>query len=298
MSTLIVDKIRGVSNVGSIDNLEFQADSSGNVTIGGQVSVGTSNPSIITNTTAALGTITCPRVIATETSLAPFTVSSGVKVTDLNADKLDGFDTGGSTDNIPVLKAPSSATLAPDAGKLSTEIMGRAIPAGELVGTSDTQTLSAKSFTGNVAITGGVLSVSGNNAAITCTGDITAFATSDERLKENIKILSDDPVEDIHSIRGVRFDWKDNLADGLTSPKTGPDVGVIAQEVEKVLPEAVIERSDGTLAVKYESLIPLLIEAVKEISTYVDELHDDIDELNEKIYELTNQSEITIGENT
>ena len=68
--------------------------------------------------------------------------------------------------------------------------------------------------------------------------------------------------------------------------------------MEKVLPEAVIERSDGTLAVKYEALIPLLIEAVKEISTYVDELHDDIDELNEKIYELTNQSEITVGENT
>lgn len=99
----------------------------------------------------------------------------------------------------------------------------------------------------------GPVQVMGN---ITYTGTSTQF--SDERLKENIK-----PVEDalakVQGIKGVYFNMKDNP--GQTQ------VGVIAQDVQKVLPEAVsiIDKEDGYLGVSYPSLIPVLIEAVKEL---------------------------------
>ena len=91
------------------------------------------------------------------------------------------------------------------------------------------------------------------------TGDITAFYTSDERLKDNITPI-DDPLEKVISISGNTFDWNQN------SNKSGHDVGVIAQEIKEILPEAVTERDNGYLAVDYYKVIPLLIEAIKEIS--------------------------------
>jgi hypothetical protein len=72
------------------------------------------------------------------------------------------------------------------------------------------------------------------------------------------------------------FDWKEDWIkkqggeDGYFVRKK--DVGVIAQEVEKVLPEAVAQRKDGIKAVKYDRLTCLLIEAVKKLSAQVDSL--------------------------
>ena len=91
------------------------------------------------------------------------------------------------------------------------------------------------------------------------TGDITAFYTSDERLKDNINPI-DDPLAKVISISGNTFDWNQN------SNKSGHDVGVIAQEIKQILPEAVTERDNGYLAVDYYKVIPLLIEAIKELS--------------------------------
>lgn len=89
-------------------------------------------------------------------------------------------------------------------------------------------------------------------------GDVIAFTTSDERLKNNISNISD-PLNKIEQINGVNFEWSNEQ-----SNYEGKDVGVIAQDIEKVIPEAVSEREDGYLAVKYEKIIPLLIEAIKE----------------------------------
>jgi hypothetical protein len=107
------------------------------------------------------------------------------------------------------------------------------------------------------------------NGAITATGDITAFFTSDERLKENIQPITD-ALSKVENISGNEYDWKDGFEN--VHNKKGNDVGVIAQEIQKILPQAVIERDNGYLAVNYEKIIPLLIESIKELSAKIDRL--------------------------
>jgi len=113
------------------------------------------------------------------------------------------------------------------------------------------------SFGGSVAITG----------ALTVTGDITAFYTSDQRLKDNITRI-EDPLAKVLSISGNTYTWNEE------SGKEGNDVGVIAQEVLEVLPEAVTTRDNGYLAVDYQRIVPLLVEAIKELSNKVSALED------------------------
>jgi len=97
------------------------------------------------------------------------------------------------------------------------------------------------------------------------TDDITAFYTSDQRLKDNVTPI-DDPLAKVLSISGNTFDWNEK------SNKSGHDVGLIAQEIEKVLPEAVTTRDNGYLAVDYHKVIPLLVEAIKDLSDKVEAL--------------------------
>jgi len=116
---------------------------------------------------------------------------------------------------------------------------------------------------------------SGTTGQIRATDDITAFYSSDAMLKENITNIPD-PLEALKKLNGVLFNWKDEWIkkqggeDGYFVRKK--DVGVIAQEVEKVLPEAVAQRQDGIKAVKYDRLTCLLIEAVKVLSKKVEDL--------------------------
>ena len=101
-------------------------------------------------------------------------------------------------------------------------------------------------------------------------GDVIAESTtiaSDEKLKENINLI-DNPIEKIKQIRGVTFDWK---RDGKKS------AGVIAQDIEKILPEAVkevhgLKDDESYKTVNYNSLISILIESVKELTARVEEL--------------------------
>ena len=107
-----------------------------------------------------------------------------------------------------------------------------------------------------------ILDVTGQ---IRATGDVTAFYSSDIRYKDNVKVI-DNAVDKVSQIRGVEFDWNDK------SDWEGHDIGVIAQEVEKVVPEIVIERDNGYKAVNYQKLTALLIEAVKELKEEIKEL--------------------------
>jgi len=115
-----------------------------------------------------------------------------------------------------------------------------------------------------------------------CTGNVTAFYSSDKSLKENIRVI-DRPIEKIKQIRGVYFDWTDDYIKGQSGDGQlhvrKDDVGIIAQEVKPVLDEVVTTREDGTLAVRYEKMVALCIEAIKEQQDQIDSLKTIIEEM-------------------
>lgn len=129
------------------------------------------------------------------------------------------------------------------------------------------------SGSGNTYV-GGDLLVSGSTTineglsiigSLTATGNITAYYSSDERLKDNVTPIIN-AVDKVNALRGVEFDWNDK------SEFSGHDIGVIAQDVEKVIPEIVAEQNSGYKAVRYEKIVALLIEAIKEQQLQIDEL--------------------------
>ena len=117
--------------------------------------------------------------------------------------------------------------------------------------------------------------------------DIIAFNSSDLNLKENLVQITN-AVQKVGLITGYTYDWKETVFEngintGISSTQpdtyldevcdvndTSDDTGVIAQDVEKLgLPGVTITRPDGIKAVRYERLIPVLIEAIKELSARV-----------------------------
>ena len=111
-----------------------------------------------------------------------------------------------------------------------------------------------------------ILDVTGT---IRATADVIAYHSSDYRLKDNVKQI-ENAMDKVSQIRGVEFDWNDKQV-----VHEGRDIGVIAQEVEKVAPEIVATRDTGYKAVNYQKLTALLIEAVKELQEEIKELKKD-----------------------
>jgi len=109
---------------------------------------------------------------------------------------------------------------------------------------------------------------SGVVGAILATNDVVAFASSDERLKENLEPIGS-ATEKVGQLTGYTFDWIP--MEGI-HVHSGKDIGVVAQEVEKVLPEIVEDRGNGYKAVKYDKLTALLIQAVNEQQQQIAEL--------------------------
>ena len=110
---------------------------------------------------------------------------------------------------------------------------------------------------------------SGTTGRIDAANDIVAYSSSDLRLKENIKPI-ENALDKVKALTGVEFDWKPEHKEA--HGYEGHDTGVIAQEVQEVMPTAVRTNDTGYLAVRYEKLIGLLIEAVKEQQAEIDEL--------------------------
>jgi Chaperone of endosialidase len=140
-------------------------------------------------------------------------------------------------------------------------------------------------ITGNITCTYGNITVfSGGISAGTTPGaagtikasdNIFAFSTSDSRLKQKIEPISD-AMKKVQQISGVEFEWTDEYLafhggeDNQYIRRR--DVGVIAQQVEQILPEAVISRDNGYLAVDYDKLVPLLLQAIKELNERIEQL--------------------------
>lgn len=126
--------------------------------------------------------------------------------------------------------------------------------------------------TGTLLVTGGV-GISGAmfvNGNVTSYGNVVSWFTSDKRLKTNIVPISD-AMAKIDQIGGYKFDWNE---EGRTLDPQAQlhEVGVIAQEIQAVLPEVVVERTNGYLAVNYEKIIPLLIQGMKELQAEINTL--------------------------
>ena len=125
---------------------------------------------------------------------------------------------------------------------------------------------SSNKTSGAVTVVGGV----GISGALHVGGDITAFDTSDMSLKENLVAIPN-AVDKVGILTGYTFKWK---ADGPYVDKNGrEDTGIIAQQVQALgLPGITSTRDAGILGVSYKKLVPLLIEAIKELKKENDDL--------------------------
>jgi hypothetical protein len=156
-----------------------------------------------------------------------------------------------------------------------------------------TEPIYVRQYTGvftTLTRTATILDGSGNT---TFPGDVTAYS-SDERLKENVQNIPN-ALDKVLSLNGVTFDWKQEAFDAGFNPsiKEG-DAGVLAQQVQSVLPQAVRyapfdrnhegESISGKdyLTVQYEKLAPLFIEAIKEQQIQIELLKAEIEELKNK----------------
>jgi hypothetical protein len=135
--------------------------------------------------------------------------------------------------------------------------------------------------------------LSAANGNITATGNITAYA-SDRRLKTNITPISN-PIDKLMQISGVEFDWVDNIEEIGFQPQQMHETGVIAQEIQAIIPDAVMVapfNNNATdisgvdneyLTVDKEKIIPLLIEAVKQQQEYIRTLEARVQSILDKL---------------
>ena len=99
-------------------------------------------------------------------------------------------------------------------------------------------------------------------------GEIGGYGyPSDKRLKENRKPI-ESALDKVSKLQGVTFDWKES--DSILKIKE--DIGFIAQDVQKVIPELVRENENGMLSMRHQGIAPILIEAIKELKAEIEEL--------------------------
>ena len=113
-----------------------------------------------------------------------------------------------------------------------------------------------------------------SGSQIEASGDVIAFGSSDRNLKDNIQPI-ENPLEKMDKIGGYTFVWNDKQ-----STYKGKDIGVVAQEIQEIMPEIVATRANGYLGVKYEKIVPLLIESIKELKKEVEDIKQKCDCLN------------------
>ena len=131
-----------------------------------------------------------------------------------------------------------------------------------------------------------LFSVGNGDAHVRATNNIYAY-TSDRRLKENFRPI-ENAVDKVKAIGGFIFDWRKDMMEkhDFTPDQQKDDAGLIAQEVQKVMPAAIkrapfdhdltkpnqSKSGEEFLTVQYEKMVPLLVEAIKEQQKQIDEL--------------------------
>jgi hypothetical protein len=209
----------------------------------------------------AAGAITGSFIIGDGSNVSAINGSNVTTGTVANARTTAASANGAST----IVARDSDGSFTANVGTFTTV-------AGTLSTAAQTNITSTGNLTNLVATSFGCgTAASGTTGEIRATNNVTAYYSSDERLKDNVQVIAN-ALAKVLQIRGVEFDWNnlDEPEDGYFVRKH--DVGVIAQEIEKILPEVVGTREDGIKAVKYDRIIPLLIEAIKELKAEVDAL--------------------------
>jgi hypothetical protein len=159
----------------------------------------------------------------------------------------------------------ASAYLDADTAHLSTTQTFSGAKSFTLAVNIDATTAASSKTTGALIVDGGV----GVALDVHAGGDVVAYASSDERLKDNLQVIQD-PLDKVGQISGYEFDWNEESPEW--AQERGHDIGIVAQEIQKVLPEIVTERTNGYLGVDYKRIIPLLIESVKELKQEIENL--------------------------
>jgi len=169
------------------------------------------------------------------------------------------------------LTAGTSTLGATTAASISAGTIGNsgAVLYGTLNSSSAAQTNITSVGTLTALTVNGALSVTGGSGSISCSGDITAFA-SDMRLKTDIEPIAN-ALDKVNSLTGFTYNFND-VGSSLGFSTTTRYVGVSAQEIQAVLPEAVKPAPSNPeyLTVQYEKIVPLLIEAIKELKAEVE----------------------------
>jgi len=247
----------------------FTVDTKGRITYAANVT-----PSIATS--QLTGTISDSQIADVATTKLTGTISNAQLASGIDASKL-------TTGTLPSARLPATTVVAGTYGSatkiptISVDSAGRLTAASETSVTfttiADDNTTNATRYINFTSATSGSLSAIGTatskltfNPSSGVVGATNFTASSDEKLKTDIATVTN-ALATVNSLRGVTFSWKEN---GLKS------MGVIAQEVEQILPELVTE-VDGTKKVYYDNFVGLLIEAVKELSSRVAYLEGKLD---------------------
>ncbi|MDX2305966.1 MAG: tail fiber domain-containing protein, partial [Microscillaceae bacterium] len=148
---------------------------------------------------------------------------------------------------------------------------------------------------GNVGI--GDFLVANPSQKLTVSGNVLAtgsFITSDKRFKKNIQTIPS-AMDRLSQINGVSYAFETQKFAGKGLPE-GQTLGLIAQEVEKVFPELVVEDAEGFKAVNYDGLIPVLIEALKAQKQNTEALEEKIKQLEDKLTKVSQTNNQTTTE--
>ena len=242
-----------------------------------------------------VGTLSATTLTSTVANgTAPFTVTSSTVVTNLNADQVDGLSPSTSGTSNIVSRDSSGNFTANNIGSTNFNITGdtnNRFVQGNLYLRSDSPTIYLRDTNHNVSMihcnsnifyvlrgttdsetwtqVNGVwplqIDLTNNNA--TFGGTVTA--SSDVRFKKNIETIQD-ALDKVLNMRGVTFERLDT---------PGTEIGVIAQEVEEVVPELVVTAANGNKSVAYANISALLIEAIKAQQVQINELRAEIQKL-------------------
>lgn len=182
-------------------------------------------------------------IVTLQSDVSTLQTAVGGDLSETIADTVGSMVTTNTESGIDVIYQDDDNTLDFIVNDFTLTIDGDAAGSASISNLSNTTlTLDISSITGDLSVTGDVDAVNFNS-------------TSDASLKENLNII-ESPLDKISQLNGYTFNWKKNKRES---------VGIVAQEVEKVLPQVVITDTNGIKKVSYDSLIPLLIEAIKEL---------------------------------